>query len=331
MDLKDVGKKSRLTLTWLRDHHLTASPINYIVGYSFVNNESPSLRQEIKLAQKLGELESYDFKGLFRRHLLNRIVPKIASDEGFKKILDETNKSISVTKKNLSDYSVILFENRKLLSKEGNAVNVELIIQTLVHETEVMHEKTRMLEAELAKANDEISTLREQFEEAEQKAKTDDLSELLNREGLQKEYAEYLANHTESLPLSCAMIDIDQFKSFNDMYGHDIGNDVIRAVSKELKNGVRSSDAVARYGGEEFVILLPKANSIQAQKVSEILRIKISELKINVGRIRKATLTVSIGVTTYERGENFDKMLERASEALFKAKAQGRNRVVVGG
>jgi len=124
--------------------------------------------------------------------------------------------------------------------------------------------------------------------------------------------------------LSIILLDIDHFKTVNDVYGHLIGDAVLKNFIQILINGTRKSDIVARWGGEEFVILLPDTEFSWALKLAEILRLKVSEYDFSpVERI-----TCSIGTTRWNKGETPDQLLKRVDKKLYSAKEGGRNRVV---
>jgi len=138
-------------------------------------------------------------------------------------------------------------------------------------------------------------------------------------------------------PLSVILIDIDRFKNINDTYGHPAGDMILKKVAQTLIGNIRKKrpfsqvDFAARYGGEEFIIMLRKAELKEASvHVAERLRKRVEELKIEwEGKLIR--LTISAGVATLRAGEDIpDPMVHRADAALYKAKEQGRNRVVSG-
>lgn len=120
------------------------------------------------------------------------------------------------------------------------------------------------------------------------------------------------------------MLDIDNFKSINDTYGHDIGDKVITALANELFTSTRKSDIAARWGGEEFLILLPKTDEKGALNKAEEIRSAVAKLEIE-----NVKFTVSIGVATFDYTEDatIDDAIKKADYALYEAKNSGKNRV----
>ena len=125
------------------------------------------------------------------------------------------------------------------------------------------------------------------------------------------------------------MIDADHFKNVNDTYGHAVGDLVLQALADCCRRTLRESDIVARFGGEEFVILLPEAAIENAHRVAERLRIKISKLVVKGEQGQDVQFTVSIGLVSSKVSDNIAEMLKMADEALYVAKENGRNRVVI--
>jgi diguanylate cyclase (GGDEF)-like protein len=124
------------------------------------------------------------------------------------------------------------------------------------------------------------------------------------------------------------MIDIDHFKSFNDSFGHGIGDEVLRRIAAYLAGAVRRSDVVCRYGGEEMVVVLPDCGVEMAAAVGEKLRDGVARLDLTEARIDLPHVTVSIGVTVYpDRCAEKGALIDSADAAMYRAKRAGRNRV----
>jgi diguanylate cyclase (GGDEF)-like protein len=171
----------------------------------------------------------------------------------------------------------------------------------------------------------------------EQENITDPLMGIYNRRYLERrlEDEEQMA-HRYNLPLSVLMIDIDHFKSINDTYGHQVGDAILIGLGKLVVQTVRATDFVARYGGEELIVIAPNTATETAITLAERLRAFVEQsalakdCKQEGGKSVK--VTVSIGVSRLDLGnDNAHALIQRADAALYRAKVEGRNRVVVSG
>jgi len=157
-------------------------------------------------------------------------------------------------------------------------------------------------------------------------ASTDPLTGLRNRLALMKKLAELFAQYRRSREIfSIIIYDIDHFKKVNDTYGHNKGDEVLKQIAEVSLECVREIDMVSRYGGEEFLIVLPKANVRVSVGVAERIR-KLIQEKI---KIDGNSITASFGVVQVREKTDIDKLVNLADEALYRAKASGRNRVEV--
>ena len=167
--------------------------------------------------------------------------------------------------------------------------------------------------------------------EIEMLAMEDPLTRLLNRRALLHDYvrAASLAVR-ENENLSLIMLDIDNFKSINDGYGHAAGDRVLQELSGILKKTFRTSDSLARVGGEEFVCMMPDTTLDAAIAIGERLRNAVEQCRVRIDDKNDRTLsfTISLGVTQAIPAENLEDLLDRADQAMYQAKAGGRNRLV---
>jgi diguanylate cyclase (GGDEF)-like protein/PAS domain S-box-containing protein len=130
---------------------------------------------------------------------------------------------------------------------------------------------------------------------------------------------------------SIVMLDIDRFKNINDIYGHQVGDEVIVLISNLLKKNTRSSDINCRFGGEEFIILLPKTNILGALAIAEDLRalIEDSEIKLQNSEVVKFTSSFGVSEINLNSDKSIEDSIKRADKALYRAKNSGRNRVIL--
>jgi diguanylate cyclase (GGDEF)-like protein len=163
----------------------------------------------------------------------------------------------------------------------------------------------------------------------EQMATTDMLTGLHNRRHLVRIAHHELARHRRSgRPVALIMMDIDDFKSVNDEYGHECGDFVLRAAAARLRESMREQDQLARWGGEEFVILLPETDRDGAREVAEKLRAAVAAAPVEFTG-RKIDVRLTAGVCLIDPHEAFDSALSRADRAMLEGKHAGKNRVVV--
>lgn len=157
-------------------------------------------------------------------------------------------------------------------------------------------------------------------------ATTDSLTGIANR----RQFSTILAGEVDrakryGTPMSLAMYDIDYFKRVNDTFGHDVGDAVLQALTGLVKENIRTNDVLGRWGGEEFMVLMPQSDLAAARDASEKLRLVIAGHSFD----KLDKLTVSFGVAAFEPQDDLNSLLKRVDDALYRAKAQGRNRVEI--
>ena len=218
-----------------------------------------------------------------------------------------------------------------VVSSEAATSDPRTIISKLVDELSKATARAATLEANFAATSEELDSIRDSLKAAEQRSNTDALTGLANRHSMDEflRLAQIAAMEKDEA-LSVFLIDIDHFKKFNDDYGHQVGDQVLRLVAKVLQEGVREVDLAARYGGEELIAVLPGADLEACTSVAERIRRRIAEAKLT----RRATgkeigsITVSIGVSQFRLAESAEAMIERCDRGLYQAKRLGRNRTV---
>ena len=167
-------------------------------------------------------------------------------------------------------------------------------------------------------------------EELREQATHDPLTGLCNRRYLEENLARELHRARRgNLPLCVVMLDLDNFKPFNDTFGHDAGDSMLRELAHALRENLRKSDISCRYGGDEFVLVLPDSSLADAQQRVEQIRALVKERQIRQGYSRVDMPTLSAGVAEApEHGSTTTELLHAADNAMYAAKQAGRNRVV---
>ena len=216
--------------------------------------------------------------------------------------------------KNNTDYSVFRFkvqeqETRYLAIKDSGKID-RAKMAVLLNQLELSLKRSRL------------------FAEVQELSITDGLTGLYARGYfLERLKQELTRSKHNNYPLSFLLIDLDNFKTYNDTYGHITGDAILKEIAKILKYSLRQIDMCARYGGEELCILLPETDKEGSSLVAQRLRLSVEEARIRVFN-ENIRCTVSIGVAEYPNdAQSLNGLIDQADKALYQAKAQGRNRV----
>ena len=159
----------------------------------------------------------------------------------------------------------------------------------------------------------------------------DPLTRVFNRAGFDKAIERLCADsHNHEKSLSLLFADIDYFKRFNDTFGHQTGDQVLRLVAEVMNSNIRGGDILARYGGEEFAILLPDAKLENATMLAERIRRAVEGRNLKKRRTNEdlGSITMSVGVSTFQQNDTIETFIERADQCLYIAKDLGRNQVI---
>ncbi len=180
------------------------------------------------------------------------------------------------------------------------------------------------------KVNEQTLELKQAKEKAENEARLDVLTGINNRRAFLEIANQFIArvNRSKASNLYMAIIDIDHFKHINDTHGHSAGDKVLTAVAQALKNTIRDIDSVSRIGGEEFAIAMESDTQKGVLELCERLRTNIENL-ISEFDQQKIKVTISVGLSEYQQGDTLDQFMQKSDKALYLAKLQGRNQVIV--
>jgi diguanylate cyclase len=223
-------------------------------------------------------------------------------------------------------------EVKGLLSKADDVDSTEgmrTLMQALTVSALSLQEAVDHSREELARTKAQLTEVATELERSESQARTDPLTGLFNRRGMDELIVREIARARRTkTPFSVALLDLDHFKKVNDEHGHDIGDKALLHLTAVAKSGIREVDVVCRYGGEEFVVVLPGAGADGAQFVIDRMRGMLEKTPLAAGSL-KLQLRFSAGVAELGPSDTGATMLKRADQALYDAKRAGRNRVVV--
>jgi diguanylate cyclase len=236
----------------------------------------------------------------------------------------------------IRDYGEVLAKGVYQLGAEPNRDESIRVISMLTTETLKMSEHNRVLREQLTTTSAKVEKLRRMLADEKQAASTDQLTGLANRRAFNTRVKRALGKlATESqAPSSLLLLDVDNFKQFNDLYGHSTGDLVLRLVGRLLIESIKGRDIAARYGGEEFGILLIGAEINAAAHVARQICASLASKRFKVSGGKESgqgRVTISIGVAQLRITDSLASVIDRADAALYAAKHAGRNRVLTEG
>jgi len=170
-----------------------------------------------------------------------------------------------------------------------------------------------------------LHRLRFSSKSLEKLAMLDELTQIPNRRYIENSinlrFNEFLLNEIE---FGIIFLDVDHFKEFNDHYGHDIGDLILKTVSKTFSNNLRSGDTIGRLGGDEFIGIFPEINKAELKKIAEKLKVLVEKTYIEL-KDKKINVTISVGATLINSNDTINSLIKRADDFLYASKNKGRN------
>lgn len=332
-DIKRTIAMAEAALLHLKQNGLPAYPRYYELLFTYASGGNPELNRTVDSILALrGTLTAHEVSQMFDEFIAqDRLGLKI--EEIGDRIGDEIDKSMTLLSETVESNKVFraaLSQGQTDLLQTENSDEVDSIVGRLTVATDQANSVNRRLAHQLDEARKHIAELQQNLEAVRFESLTDDLTTLANRKHFDHSLARFVReSETSAQSLSLLMIDIDHFKRFNDTYGHQTGDQVLRLVALSLKQTIKGQDVACRYGGEEFAIILPNTGLSQATVVADHIRTAVMTKELvkrstgeNLGRI-----TISLGVSTWRQGDTTNEIIARADNALYAAKRSGRNAV----
>lgn len=310
-------------------------PQYYELLYTYVTGVNATLNRRLNELFSSGKAFNDDtiedlcaeFMGSHQREdRLNIVSKEIATS------IDAVYDAIDNANANANAYSGLLQSATGDLESDLDNNALKTLTTNLLSETRKMQTANSTLEDMLSTARTDISALQREIEEVRRESMLDALTKIYNRKSFDlgiNQAVTHADNRGE--PLSLLLMDIDHFKVFNDDFGHQVGDQVLRFVATTLNATIGDDNMAARYGGEEFAAILPGTNLLNATIVAESVRKAVQAKKLlkrstneKLGRV-----TVSIGISTYRgTADTVSTLIERADKCLYGAKHCGRNNVM---
>lgn len=319
-------------LTYLKGNRTPAYPRNYELWYTYAAGFNRELNKAIndslkRLGRLTPELTERFFDEFLSPVRLSDRVGEVSSQVAgeLTSIMDLLESSGD----NLGSYGQSLREAVAGLSKAESAEQVGTVLQAMISSTTEMERKNSELEGQLKGSQRQIKELQESLEAIRYESLTDQLTGLANRKHFDQSLERAIETATRrGETMTLVMCDIDHFKLFNDSFGHQTGDQVLRLVGAAIKATVKGKDVAARYGGEEFAIILTGTTAEQGVIVADQIRKAVMAKELvkrstgeSLGRI-----TMSMGVAELRAGDTSESLIERADTCLYVSKKNGRNR-----
>jgi diguanylate cyclase len=329
--LTETQVLSRAALESLRTHEIPETPDNYAIWYEYHSGHVPNLNRTIDVivTNNLG-FDEKTLIDLYATFFSSAREADAVRDTSLR--VQETLRDLIGLADRAQSDSREFGTTLNTASSEfvANIESLNELIRHLVLETQEMAKRNEHIGDRLRDSAQTIETLERNLEGALRDATIDGLTGVANRKSFDtalRKMAGDAMNSGESLSL--LLIDIDRFKNVNDDWGHQIGDAVLRHVAQKIFQSVRGQDHVARYGGEEFAVILPHTDTgdavTAAQNISANLAREPIKLEVTPPMV---PVTISIGVSSYELGDPLAEWIGRTDSALYRAKNEGRNRVV---
>lgn len=309
-------------------------PQFYELLYTYATGVNPDLNNRINALYKEAEDKDIDLAERLRIELIreNDVETRLnnVSDQISVNINDVHN-AIDIAMTSANTYSGSLEDASGQLTGSLGEAELKALAISLLQQTKKMQRTNQALEQRLAVSKSNINNLQQDLEQVRQESILDPLTRVYNRKGFDQGLIRAIEEAQESkAPLCLIMFDIDHFKSFNDSYGHQTGDQVLRLVATTLKSNIKGQDIGARYGGEEFAAILPNTNLEDASTLADKVRKSIQEKELlkrstnqKLGRV-----TASFGVASLTEDDTSTTLIERSDRCLYIAKNAGRNCVI---
>jgi len=324
----------RTTLALMADCDVPPTPDNYRLFYSYSAGENPAI------ARIIGDLIAA--RKPFTATLLQELRDRSFPADKTERVVDDVGKTVTVSlnetialldaaSKDANEYGATLSAASGELGADQSPDALRKLVGNLMASTKDMETRTKALEQDLQKSSAQVNELRSQLDNARRESMTDPLTGIANRKAFDTELKAAIAEAKESgEPLTLFMCDIDRFKTFNDTWGHQTGDHVLKLVAHCLSENVKGRDTAARYGGEEFAVIVRQTPIEFALKLAEQIRGSVQSKKLvkkSTGDIL-GTITISMGVAQLQANESPAALIHRADSYLYRAKRSGRNCVI---
>lgn len=273
---------------------------------------------------------------LFKQGKLKHSV--IEAREGLKRMAEDFVARLAQMTENTEKYHVKIEGYQTQISSAGDVVELNVVLDVLMRDTHSMqmdllraHDELKELQTKADESQSKVHELTMEMSHLSEVAQQDFLTGALNRRGMEEAFErEFSRAERTELPVCVAVMDVDFFKKLNDGLGHEAGDKALQHLAHITKEALRPTDVLARFGGEEFVIILPETGIDEGIQVMQRVQRDLTK-NFFLHDNQKILITFSAGVAQRQPTETQDEIIQRADEAMYRAKHAGRNRVIGSG
>jgi diguanylate cyclase len=309
------------------------TPENFELFYAFASGEHPSVTQVMSAmianktpftAEALADLRMRCLSGARAARSMDTV------GTGMGQVIDTVMIKLEAASRHTAAYTSTLSAATGEMNAGQSPDDMRKLVEDLMAATKAMESRTRSLEGELQKSSQQVTELRGKLDDVRKESLTDPLTNIANRKAFDAAMETAMLAQAEGESFALMMCDIDHFKKFNDSWGHQTGDQVLRLVANCLSENLKGRDTAARYGGEEFGVILRGTALTDAVHVADQIRLAVQGRKLvkkSTGDVL-GTITISIGVAEFTAGDTIESVIRRADACLYGAKQNGRNMVL---
>lgn len=312
---------------------LPRRPDVYELFYAYVSGQMPEVTRALdKIYEKGLQPNQEDCAEIYKLHIAGGIHENamLKASEKVADTIEDVKKIVASMQDSTSEFGDNLSGVNDQLAAAKTMDDVAGIVKTMMAQTASITARNKELETQIERSSTAIRGMQGEIEAVRREALTDGLTGLANRKHFDRKIDDALVTFNSTGKIfSLLVMDIDHFKSFNDTYGHQVGDRVLKLLARVLQEHGTEHFFPARFGGEEFVVIADQTNLNDAVALAESIRVGIAEKDVvnkTTGE-RLGKVTISIGVAEIAQGESAVSVIERADKALYAAKKGGRNQV----
>ena len=332
--IKLAARNLKKAVPLMLKHHIPTTPTNYALWYTYVSEQSPELNKRLDtVIEQHDTCPPVNAEMLYREYVSDPVeVDVLDMRQNLEAMATELSHALKDTNLDATQFQRRIdrnFDRLNRIEEEGVSLEKVLgIVRSLVKESDDIRSSTQYFTGQLSKAQQEIDALKQQLAKSEQIILYDALTGIFNRRAFDNDLRGSLSQSPDGLCL--ILVDIDHFKAFNDNYGHQLGDQVLKAVAKRLQEACRDGAKIYRYGGEEFAVIIPRSQLSSSRHLAEAMRRGLEKVSLKDRRkdVRINKITASFGVAQWDKNLEGAELIERADKLLYEAKRLGRNRVM---